>query len=94
MHMYTRHAYTRNYTDMREHVHTTQLVVERGKAFMCGTNWNLDMIEVFDVSRGHTYKWACGKWFNDKDGLKKEWSRDKMGQQEQDLELVEAPAGL
>uniref|UniRef100_A0A7S3VHN2 PLAT domain-containing protein n=1 Tax=Dunaliella tertiolecta TaxID=3047 RepID=A0A7S3VHN2_DUNTE len=71
-----------------------KLVVERGKTFMCGANWNLDMIEVLDVSRGHTYKWACGKWFNDKEGLKKEWHRDRMGQQPQDLELVEAPAGV
>lgn len=72
-----------------------QLVVERGKTFMCGGNWNLDMIEVLDVSRGHKYKWACGRWFNSKEGLKKEWSRDRMSvhAQEQDLELVEEPGG-
>jgi len=40
-------------------------VVERGKAFL-GGNWNLDLIEVTDSSRGHTWKWKCGKWFNDK----------------------------
>ncbi len=72
----------------------TQLVVEAGKSLTCGSDWNLDFIEVTDVVRGHTYKWQCGQWFNSKDGLKKEWAVDKMVQGvTQPLTLVEARGG-
>jgi hypothetical protein len=50
---------------------------------------------VTDVSRGHSYKWRCGYWFDQTEGMKKEWSvRAAMEGAPMQLELVEAPAGV
>ena len=71
-----------------------QLVVELQDSMTLGADWHLDWIEVSDVLRGHTYKWRCGRWFNDKEGKKKEWSAAAVMQGHPlQLELVEAPPG-
>ncbi|KAJ9526209.1 hypothetical protein QJQ45_009677 [Haematococcus lacustris] len=74
---------------------TPQLVVERAASLTFGADWFLDSIQVVDVSRGHTYAWRCGCWFNAKDGCRKEWSAEKAAAgAQQPLELAEAPRGV
>ena len=59
-----------------------------------GLDWHLDWISVTDVARGHTYMWRCGRWFNSREGMRKEWSVDSvMSGQPLQLELTQAPAG-
>ncbi|GFH12272.1 uncharacterized protein HaLaN_07922, partial [Haematococcus lacustris] len=73
----------------------TRLVVERAASLTFGADWFLDSIQVVDVSRGHTYAWRCGRWFNAKDGCRKEWSAEKAAAgAQQPLELAEAPRGV
>lgn len=77
------------------HPRGMQLVVERAKTATLGGDWFLDFIEVTDVSRSHTYKWKCGAWFDDKAGLRKEWSvQGQTAGTPQPLMLIEAPGGV
>lgn len=68
--------------------------MERGSSVLPGADWHLDWLEVVDMSRGHTYRWKCGTWFSNKEGLKKEWTLEKATAGEtQPLQLIESPAG-